>query len=384
MKNTINGKQINPTDNRKISSKTFRNIFKPELLKKRYRQSLSLFFIFALVFVPLLTMDSAMPKAFGQSNQCAPTANKIFQNCSLGGGQGETDLTNAAIDDVIDFYNLPPTDRSRVLGHARNEVRSMLYLRLVELIKKPTRTPDEQFAVNAFTARIKARRVFAAQMAQSEYFRWQLRPCSRVGNPGYRPPAPYSYDAGAACGTGYSVYFTGGPKVPTFEEFQQFGAAIAYQDLMTPAAQDISNQTTTGIAIGIGAAAVGLGTGAAAILGSQLAFFVFRVGFPFLLRTITVAASAASGAVGASLIGGAVGIVLTAVTFAVMRGITVAAISELPGKLQQAVVDAQNQTINIGDLLNDEQGSQEIYGAFTGYFAGFSGDRYSRAAADRP
>ncbi len=366
MKNTINEKQMKTTNNQKSNRNTFRAIFAPKKLKKKFRQSLSLVFIYALVFVPLLTINSAMPQTFAQlPDPCAPTANRIFQNCSLGGGQVQTDLTNAAIDDVIEFYNLPATDRTRVMGHARNEVRSMLYLRLIELIKKPNRTPEEQSALDVFTARIKARRVLAAQKAQDEYFRWQSGPCYRSQqNPGYQPPAPYTYDAGPACGTGYSVYFTGGPKVPTFEEFQQFGAAIAYQDLLTPEAQDISNQTTIGISVGIGAAAIGIGTGAAAIIGSQVAFIVFRHVFPFLVRAITVAASTASGAVGASLIGGAVGIILVAVTFAVMRGITVAAISELPGKLQQAIVDAQNQTINIGDLINDEQGSQEFYGAF--------------------
>lgn len=350
-------------------------------LKNKSRQLLSLFFIYALVFVPLMTIESAMPKAFGQlPDPCDPTANRIFQNCSLGGGSVEAALTNQAIDDVINFYDLPATDRTRVMGHARNEVRSMLYLRLIELIKKPNRTPEEQSALDAFTARIKARRVLAAQKARDEYLRWQSGPCYRSQqNPGYQPPAPYSYNAGPACGTGYSVYFTGGPNVPSFEEFQQFGAAIAYQDLFTPAAQDVSKETTTGVIVGVGAAAAIVGTAIAAGIGSTLSFATLSAIVPYAGVTIVTLvgsggigslpvavapAAGASGSVGASLAAGPAAIILIAVTFAVVQGINVAAISALPGKLQQAIIDAQNQTINLSDLLTTDVGNQEIYGAF--------------------
>ena len=107
-------------------------------LKKFPRKALSLVFIYALVIVPLLTMDSAMPKTFAQFDPCVG-ANRIFQHCSLGGGQVETDMTNAAIDDVIEFYKLPANERDRVMSYGRNEVRAMLYVRLLQLINKENR-----------------------------------------------------------------------------------------------------------------------------------------------------------------------------------------------------------------------------------------------------
>ncbi len=89
-------------------------------------------FIFAIVSLPILVVGGAIRRAEAKNNSglnSSPLgADSIFQDCVFGCGQVQTDLENGAIDDVISLYNLPPTDRSRVIGYARNEVRAMLFI----------------------------------------------------------------------------------------------------------------------------------------------------------------------------------------------------------------------------------------------------------------
>ncbi len=90
------------------------NLFNFQQLKHTSRQFLSSFFIFALVFVPLLTMDGAIRKAQAQITFCEGAEN-ILQGCPLGNNGTETALTNQAIDDVIALYELPQSERALML-----------------------------------------------------------------------------------------------------------------------------------------------------------------------------------------------------------------------------------------------------------------------------
>ena len=163
--------------------------------------------------------------------------------------------------------------------------------------------------------------------------------------------------------------------MPSFEEFQQFGAANAYQDLYTPQAQDISAQTTQAITLGAGVAFAVVGTTAAALIGSTLSFATIAAIFPYSGVTLTLSASgiyfsvgpaagASSGAIGASAAAGPAAAIILALTVAIIQGINIGNEAALPGKLQEAINTAQNQTINLRDLTTTDSGNSEIYGAF--------------------
>ena len=68
------------------------------------------------------------------------------------------------------------------------------------------------------------------------------------------------------------------------------------------------------------------------------------------------AAASASGAIGASAVGVPVAIIVVAVILLVIQLISVINESQLPGKLQEAVNNAQNQTINFRDLTDNRCG----------------------------
>ena len=373
MKNTAR-KGLANNAKKSAAMKTFMNFTS---LKQISRRLLSAFFIYALVFLPLVSMDGAVQKAqaqiiFNCSN--TPDAQFIFQRCPLN-GTVEYALTQQAIDDVTALYELPASDRPLLMQHARNEIRAMLYVRLLQLINKQNPTAQEQQAIDAFTQRIKEKRIEAAQKAKDEYTRFSMTNC-RV----YHPPSPYTYNPGYACYSNFAGSFSS-PNVPSFEEFQNFGAVLAYGDLTTPEAQTVSTQTTQGIVAGAGIAAAGIGAAAAAAIGSTITFGTLAAVVPFAGITFTTvsavtaggtitvatlpAAGAASGAIGASAAAGPAAIIILAVAAAVMQGITVANQSQLPGKLDQAITDKQNETIDIRALINgDDSQKQEVYGAF--------------------
>lgn len=343
----------------------------------KFRQAMSLFFIYALVCVPLLTTELAVQKAHGQItfgcylNQAF--AGHIFQFCSV--GNLRTELEAQAVDDVIQFYNLPATDaeRQRVIGFARNEVRGFLFSRFLALLKKPNPTADEQSGINEFLRRMKQRRVLAAQKAIEEYNKWNQTACR-----GYAPPAPYIYERPAAC-YGIGGYFSS-VKPPSFEEFQQFGSVIAYADLTTPQAQDIATQTTQSIGVGVGAGLAVVGGVVGAAIGATITFSTLSALLPFAAFSQTVlglsgasifgaqtaafAASTGSGAVGATALAGPAAIIILALTAAVMEGISVGEAAQLPGKLQEALDKANNNNFNQFNFTYDDISMQQIYGEF--------------------
>ncbi|MDQ4121851.1 MAG: cohesin domain-containing protein [Acidobacteriota bacterium] len=339
-------------------------------LKEKFRQLLSLVFVYALVFVPLLTFDSAVPRAQAQvGNTCGESAEQIFQNCPFGPAAGSfpQDLTNQAINDVIEFYKLPATLESRnlVLKYARNEIRSMLYARLLAVLKKQSPTASEQAGIDGFIQFIKARRVLAASKAIEEYNKWNETKCTT-----YQPPAPYTYEIPGGCNR--LAGFFNPPKPPSFEEFQAFGAVRAYGDLFTPQAQDVSQKTTAGIAAGVGAGTAALGGIAAYAAGTAVTFGTLSAILPYAGIAISPitgsfvfpAAAASSGTIGGTAAAGPAAIILLAVAASVIEGIAVANASQLPGKLQEALTNAQNQHFTQYDFTYDEASNQEIYGAF--------------------
>lgn len=395
MKNTTRTKRDDLTINAMTKRDALKK-FKASLnLIGKFRQAMSMFFIYALVCVPLLTTELAVQKAHAQITfACSsePSADFIFQRCAFD-AYGKT-LEDQAVGDVIQFYNLPDTDaeRARVLGFARNEVRGFLFTRMLALLKKPNPTSAEQAGINEFLRRMKQRRVLAAQKALEEYNKWNQTACS-----GYAPPAPYTYKRPAAC-YGIAGYFSS-VKPPSFEEFQQFGSVIAYADLTTPQAQDIATQTTQSIGVGVGAGLAVVGGVVGAAIGATITFSTLSALLPFAAFSQTVlglsgasifgaqtaafAASTGSGAVGATALAGPAAIIILALTAAVMEGISVGEASQLPGKLQEALDNANNNNFNQFSFTYDDISLQQIYGEFlTATLPDFPGSGVPAATAN--
>ncbi|MBS1793297.1 MAG: carboxypeptidase regulatory-like domain-containing protein [Acidobacteria bacterium] len=327
--------------------------------------------LIAAILGGALAFDPEIFRVRAQSGCGGPDA--IFQNCALGGGQIETDLTNQAVDDVIEMYRLPGVDRGVILQNMRSEVRGMLYVRLLELIKKPNKTAAETQAVAAFADRVKQLRVRAATEARNEYQRWQQNACGD-----YQPPAPYTYES-PGC-TFYTLVLNGAPTSPSFEEFEQFGAAIAYQGLYTPEAEAVTRKTSLTVTAATSAAAAGIGGGIGAVIGSTVTFGTLEAVFPgiayvfssnyvvnelgLILSKIPIPAATPSGSVGATLAGGPVAVIITAISILVTQTINVVNQRQIPDKLDQAVVDAQNLNIDLNQMVATDVGNNELYGIF--------------------
>ncbi len=361
----------------------WRNFLNPKQFKNIGRRALSAFFVFALV-APLVALDGAQREVRARDILCyiTPHPDQIFQGCPLDGTL-EYDLTQQAIDDVMELYEVPRSERHLLMKHAREEVRSMLYVRMLELANKENPTQLEQRALNNFAGLIKAKRIEAAQLAKAEYVKWNVNrdgEVSPVAGCGYVPPAPFTYSPGGACTSQIVLVYGNSTIAPSFEEFEQFGAALAYADMLTPEAQKMSTETTRNIIRGSGVAAPIVGSRIGATVGAQLSFGTLRAVLPqagfktvqvasqlgtTIAHTIRPAATAASGAVGASAVAGPVAIIIAAVATAVMQGVQVGQASQLRAKLDQAIVDKQNETINLRDLANgDDWQRQEFMGAF--------------------
>ncbi len=344
-------------------------------LKKRVRQTVSAFLVLTMLFGAFV-FDIEMFKAWAQTG-CGG-ADKIFQNCALGGGQVENDLTNQAVDDVIEMYKLRITDRTLVLQTMRNEVRGMLYIRLLALINKPDKTTAEAQAIETFAGKIKDSRVRAAVAARDEYHRWQQNPCG-----GYQPPAPNTYNS-PGC-TFYTLILNGEPIPPTFEEFQQYGAAAAHGAAFSDDSKVVAERTGQAVQTAASLGVITAGTGIGLVVGQSLTFSALSSVLPFaasswgtwgpnlgqigvvarnaslgLVKT-ALPSTASSGASGGAAIGGPIAVIAMAIQILATQTVNVVNRAQLPDKLDQAIVDMQNANINVRDLLTTDAGNSEVY-----------------------
>lgn len=326
------------------------------------RRALSLTLILTLVIVPLLSGRTTItPPAQAQIGACGG-AGRIFQGCPLSGPY-ETSLENQALDDLLNVHQLPAGDRGRLLGWQRGELRTLLYNQLLGAIKKApgARTADEQAAVNAFAARIKQTRIEAAQFAVDEYNSWQSSPCT------YGPPAGFSYPGRQLCAAGRLNPAVAGPiDPPKFEEFQAYGVARAFRLLQDLRTQRTMDQVVRGVAFFGGVVVSGI-TGA--VVALNISTSVVSAIFPFASRAFAIGASAgvAAGLGSATAaIGGAAFVVVAAIVIGVLRGIDVANIAALPGKLQDKLNEMRNAPPpDLAQLITTTTGQQEVFAVFT-------------------
>jgi hypothetical protein len=355
MNNRLTIRPTNITGKTSARRTTRRRLAQTLKARKNWCRALAMLLACALIIVPLPKSRLILPAAQAQAPSCssATLPDRIFQKCQLGVREVEQALEDRAIADVMELHKLPTTERSRLLSNGRNEIRASLFTRLLELIKKTAPTANEQQALANFAARLKQKRVDAALLALEEYQKWKNAPCH------YQPPAPLQYDPGTSCYSPLGSLFTG-PISPTFEEFQQFGALRAYGALNSPDAQKAALETIANMQPLIGWTAAGIGVLAGGFIIPLTFLTVFTTSLPI---NFLIATEASAAVFGGALAGPVVAVVL-AVVIAVAQTLNVVNASQVEGKLNQAISDAQNATINLQELIADSNGLQQAYGEF--------------------
>ena len=225
----------------------------------RLRQALVAMLIVALVLTALPLAERFTPPAQAMQGirPCTNMPYQIIQNCKLG-GNNESELENLVINKLLQRYNLPASERARLLAWERDEIRAGIYDEILSYIKKSPydgepvgtseRTADEQAIVTALTIRIKERRILAATKAIDEFHRWEVT-CP------YNPPPPF-LPSNETC----LAY--GGRPAPSFQEFEAYGATLASSQLLNdPDAVRVQRQTTISLAFFLGLAGAGIGGG---------------------------------------------------------------------------------------------------------------------------
>ena len=222
------------------------------------------------------------------------------------------------------------------------------------------RTDQEKAALNALAERIKQRRVQSAQFALDEYNTWKFSPCT------YEPPDGFTYPGRQLCAAARLNPAVAGPiDPPKFEEFQAYGVARAYavfQDLKVQKSMDQVVRAATYFGSVTGGAALGGALAASITRGTLKAIF------PFAGRLAAGGTAISSVAAGiARILGIAVPvlIIVGAIVTAVLRGIDVADIEAIPGKLQGKLAEVQNAPLpDLAQLVRTDPGKQELYGAY--------------------
>jgi hypothetical protein len=265
----------------------------------------------------------------------------IFQGCPLAPQRGpgaerfqeaERRLEARAITSVLQQYQLPESERPRVLRYARNEVRAALFAQMVEAFGMDpfARDADEQLLVDVYTPLVRDRLVRAATAAQDEYRRWRQNPCD------FRPPPGFSYQIGGGACVGTSQAFT--PESPGIEAFVAYGVKRAYADTTVddPRAPFVFWATSSAMVITYGIPA----TVAAGVFGSiaPLPQSVLTVVMPYSFRAaLDVGSGVASGISASATTAGLFAIIVATVTTAVTASLSIAREAEIPGRLQSAV-----------------------------------------------
>ncbi|MCU0794511.1 MAG: putative Ig domain-containing protein [Akkermansiaceae bacterium] len=308
-------------------------------------------------------------------------ASAIVQDTIL--GSPWYNIEREVVQALLDLYELPANQRSRLLRWERGLVRAALWNRVLMMLKKSPaeRTSDEQAVVDQLTVLFKQMRIDCAQISVNEYNRWNFAPNLFV------PETPFTYERPPPSNLS-AYYLFGGPKPPSFEEFQAYGPLIYYrrkphanafekvakeagtrgeQLLNTLLAENIqaAASQTAGTVVGV-AVGVALGTQLATTAAAQA---LINTVAPFAARVGGQAVSAATG----TLAGSVIGVVIFAVVTSVFEGIAVTNAAALPGKLQEALNNAKNLQVDLRaltgaavDQKTDSQirALQELYGIF--------------------
>jgi hypothetical protein len=267
----------------------------------------------------------------------------IFQGCPLAPQRGpgaerfqeaERRLEARAITSVLQQYQLPESERPRVLRYARPEVRAALFADLEEAFQTlpAERSPDYQLLVDVYTPLTRNSLTRAAQAAQDEYQRWRANPCD------FRPPPGFSYQLGQGACVGASRAFT--PESPGIDAFVAYGVKRAYADTSVddPRASAVAWATSSAAVLGYGTAATGLAAVGGAV--APLPQSALTAIFPYAFRAamdVGGAGAAGAGLSAAATTAGLFAIIVATVSTAVTGSLSIAREAEIPGRLEAGV-----------------------------------------------
>jgi hypothetical protein len=328
----------------------------------------------ALVLAPLPGKGRVAPEVQAQIDLVCPTVlgNRILQPCYSGlHSTHSAGLENGVIDDLLAAHQLPAEDKSRLLAWERNLIRAQLFNKLLGYILKAPgeRTEAEGFFVAKLTDLIKQRRILAATKALDEYNLWAINPCA------YTAPTGFYYEIPCSC-VNHLCGLTGGPLPPSFEEFQNYGAAFAYKDFQDkPELREIAGKTALGLGILGGFVAAGIAGAIGGAIGASLTVSsaIIVAIHPMLAAAVAGTKSAAAiaavsgataGVTGAVSIAAVFAIVVIAIVIGIVQGIAVFEAEAIPGKLQEAKDAAINANIDIAQLASTDAGKREIFSEF--------------------
>lgn len=287
----------------------------------------------------------------------------------------ETEARNA----VAELHGVP--NDNRLLVTAREEVRSYLFMRLLSLVDQRAAgteplTAEEQAALAALQTAADAQRRLGAQKAIDQYDDWATNKCN-----GWQPPAGFGfqpYATGGGCAP--LGVLAGGPPTPAVEQFEAYGAALAWSTFTSSGDAAAAWQKLdlgAAFAYGVfGALAGGLGAGAiAATLSQEASRAIVRAILPFTARALHVFGQAggrlaigiasralsqlALGATAASLAAGLAGVILFAAAVTAIGGV----VFTQNATTRQKLVDARNQaTVDLAKLAGTTEGQLTLLG----------------------
>ncbi|HET7036180.1 MAG TPA: hypothetical protein VFI42_10910, partial [Thermomicrobiaceae bacterium] len=329
------------------------------------RRLMAVLLVVAVVAGSPLTKATLTPSAARASTFCPQSSSQIVQ-CNALGENFYTGIERPLIDDILQTYDLPPTDSDRLLSWQRDMVRASVFAELVSIINTPAdqRTVDEQTAVNDLASLVELQRWKAASDAKQEYNTWAANPC------GYNPPGPFAgtYDVYDYCNSSQIAF--GPPFPPTLQDFEHYGVYLANRDYYTnPGLSGISQGGAYALGLLGGAVAAGAAAGTLALVpdvSSALTAAIFPYHFAISFTTTAsgeiVAAPEALAVSGAELAGPAAVLIL-AVTSIILGSIEISANEQIPAELDQGIAAAQSP-VDLAGLLKSKQGTQEVWMAF--------------------
>ena len=312
-----------------------------------------------------------------------------------------------AARDVLTNHGLPDDDYDAVRGWARNQVRTQMWANLVVIIKKTTRTTDEQAVYRWFQALVQKQNVAAARATVDEFIRYSgltestyttsepvnyNNPDKSLASGGYctyRAPGPYLDDYHGwldqtcyTAGTGLANFAI---PMPSYDEFIAYGQYLANKDEVANASfANTSFEVAASLAMGASVALavtasvlpITLALGAGATLGTSAAAAASAV-FPFAARAGSLAL-VATGALAA-----VVGTVIVFVVSVVLASIQVEAqlnmgrklkknlddLTATPPDLREQILDDEERAAD-ASLSEDEQKPKYYGGFFTTFLQG--------------
>ncbi len=315
-----------------------------------------------------------------------------------------SDLEAQAVANTLSDHDLPSSDADAVMTWGQADAEAELWALIVQAIQTPaaSRTADQQGAVDWLASAVQAERVGAAADAIQEYADWAGISADNLSatpepNPGYctytSPDGTYTPAIAQAedpmCSAPCFTELGCSPSTPSSDQFEEWGQDDESDELQslfnsTSYAQTLSAITTgeifggavAGIAGTAGLAGVAISTSLSTALSGtalQTALFPYAAKAVTALvngvRTfITTADQAAviAGAETAASASAIVGIVIFAVTTAVLEGINVFDAANVPSDLEGNLSTQETTTPDLGSLLGTTSGAQSLFGLFVG------------------